>query len=67
MNKEMSITPPVDVVEDMELTGSEIVVRALKEMGFTNVRILDIPTNMQTDWYSKDYPFEAGSGAPARQ
>ena len=41
--------------------------RALKEMGFTNVRILDIPTNMQTDWYGKDYPFEAGSGAPARQ
>ena len=38
--------------------------RALKEMGFTNVRILDVPTNMQTDWYSKDYPFEAGAGAP---
>jgi hypothetical protein len=39
--------------------------RALKELGYTNVRVLDIPTNMQTDWYSKDYPFEPGPGAPA--
>ena len=35
--------------------------RALKEMGYTRVRILSIPTNMATDWYSKDYPSEAGS------
>jgi thiosulfate/3-mercaptopyruvate sulfurtransferase len=35
--------------------------RALKEMGYTHVRVLSIPTNMATDWYSKDYPSEAGS------
>ncbi len=40
--------------------------RALKDMGFAHVRVLDIPTNMHTDWYSKDYPSEAApSGAPA--
>jgi len=37
--------------------------RTLKEMGFTRVRVLDIPTNMQTDWYSKNYPSEAGVAA----
>jgi hypothetical protein len=37
--------------------------RTLKELGFTHIRILDIPTNMHTDWYSKDYPSEAGSTA----
>src|SRR6267378_2478787 len=37
--------------------------RTLKEMGFTHVRVLDIPTNMQADWYSKNYPSEAGSAA----
>ena len=35
--------------------------RTLKEMGFTRVRVLHIPTNMHTDWYTKDYPSEAGS------
>jgi hypothetical protein len=41
--------------------------RTLKEMGFTRIRVLDIPTNMHTDWFSKDYPSEAGSaaGSPA--
>jgi hypothetical protein len=34
--------------------------RTLKELGFTRVRALNIPTNMQTDWYSKGYPTEAG-------
>jgi hypothetical protein len=37
--------------------------RTLKEMGFTHVRALDIPTNMATDWYAKDYPTEEGSAA----
>jgi thiosulfate/3-mercaptopyruvate sulfurtransferase len=37
--------------------------RTLKEMGFTHIRVLDIPTNMHTDWFSKDYPSEAGSAA----
>ena len=37
--------------------------RTLKEMGFTRVRVLDIPTNMHEDWYTKNYPSEAGSAA----
>ena len=41
--------------------------RTLREMGFTHVRVLDIPTNMHEDWYSKDYPSEPGSGAAGRQ
>jgi hypothetical protein len=34
--------------------------RTLKELGFTRVRVLDIATNMHTDWFSKDYPSENG-------
>jgi thiosulfate/3-mercaptopyruvate sulfurtransferase len=41
--------------------------RVLKEMGFTHVRVLNIPTNMQADWYSKDYPSESGRAAPSSQ
>jgi thiosulfate/3-mercaptopyruvate sulfurtransferase len=37
--------------------------RTLKELGFTHVRVLDIATNMHTDWYSKDYPSENGPAA----
>ena len=37
--------------------------KALKEMGFTHFRILDIPTNMNADWYTKNYPSEEGSAA----
>jgi hypothetical protein len=37
--------------------------RTLKEMGFTHIRVLDIPTNMHTDWFSKDYPSEEGRAA----
>jgi thiosulfate/3-mercaptopyruvate sulfurtransferase len=37
--------------------------RVLKEMGFTHIRVLNIPTNMNADWYSKDYPTEEGSAA----
>jgi thiosulfate/3-mercaptopyruvate sulfurtransferase len=33
--------------------------RALKELGFQNIRVLSIPTNMDADWDSKDYPSEA--------
>jgi thiosulfate/3-mercaptopyruvate sulfurtransferase len=33
----------------------------LKEMGFTHIRVLDIATNMHTDWYEKNYPSEAGT------
>lgn len=37
--------------------------RTLKELGYTHVRVLNIPTNMHTDWFSKDYPSEAGTSA----
>jgi thiosulfate/3-mercaptopyruvate sulfurtransferase len=37
--------------------------RTLKELGFMHVRVLDIATNMHTDWYSKDYPSENGPAA----
>lgn len=30
--------------------------RTLKELGFKNVRVLDIPTNLHQDWVAKDYP-----------
>jgi thiosulfate/3-mercaptopyruvate sulfurtransferase len=30
--------------------------RTLKEMGFTHLRVLSVPTNMHTDWFSKGYP-----------
>jgi hypothetical protein len=32
--------------------------RTLREMGFTHIRVLNIPTNMHTDWFSKNYPSE---------
>jgi len=35
--------------------------RTLKELGFTHVRVLDIPTNMHTDWDAKNYPSESGT------
>lgn len=35
--------------------------QALKKLGYTKVRVLEIPTNMAADWYTKDYPSEAGS------
>ena len=31
---------------------------ALKQMGFTNVRVLDIQTSMHNDWYTFGYPSE---------
>jgi hypothetical protein len=34
---------------------------ALKEMGFTKIRVLQVPTNMATDWFDKGYPSENGS------
>jgi len=41
--------------------------QALKEMGFTRIRVLSIPTNMAADWYGKDYPSEAGTaGVPGQ-
>ena len=37
--------------------------RALKEMGYSHVRVLNIPTNMHEDWFTKNYPSEPGSAA----
>lgn len=34
---------------------------ALKEMGFTKIRVLRVPTNMASDWFDKGYPSENGS------
>ncbi|HVO98010.1 MAG TPA: hypothetical protein VMT15_08075 [Bryobacteraceae bacterium] len=31
---------------------------ALKQMGFTHIRVLSIPDNMNADWYAKNYPTE---------
>jgi len=31
---------------------------ALKQMGFTHVRVLNVPENMNADWYAKNYPTE---------
>jgi thiosulfate/3-mercaptopyruvate sulfurtransferase len=30
----------------------------LKQLGFKNVRVLDVPMNMYSDWYSRGYPAE---------
>jgi hypothetical protein len=30
----------------------------LKQLGFKDVRVLDIPINMHVDWYSRGYPSE---------
>jgi len=35
--------------------------RTLKELGFTHIRVLDVATNMHTDWYEKNYPSEDGA------
>ncbi len=34
--------------------------RALKEMGFTNFKVLDIPDRLGTDWTAKGFPIEKG-------
>jgi len=32
--------------------------QTLKELGFDNVRVLNLPTNFHTDWVAKGYPVE---------
>lgn len=32
--------------------------KVLKEMGFKNAKLLNIPQNIKTDWLDKDYPSE---------
>lgn len=39
---------------------------ALKQAGFKNVRVLNIPENFHTDWVAKGYPTEAAMGVPVR-
>lgn len=36
---------------------------ALREMGFTHVKALMIPTNFATDWINHGYPIEEGEAA----
>jgi rhodanese-related sulfurtransferase len=31
---------------------------ALREMGFQNVKVLELPQNLKTDWIDKGYPIE---------
>jgi thiosulfate/3-mercaptopyruvate sulfurtransferase len=33
---------------------------ALKQLGFTHVRVLDVMTSMHADWFSRGYPAESG-------
>lgn len=32
--------------------------QALKDLGFTEIRVLNVPTNFHTDWVEKGYPAE---------
>jgi thiosulfate/3-mercaptopyruvate sulfurtransferase len=34
--------------------------RALKQMGFSNLKVLDIPQSLGTDWAAKGYPLTRG-------
>jgi thiosulfate/3-mercaptopyruvate sulfurtransferase len=36
---------------------------ALRQMGFTKVKALYVPTNMAKDWFEPGYPSEAGEAA----
>jgi thiosulfate/3-mercaptopyruvate sulfurtransferase len=40
---------------------------ALQELGFTNVKVLYIPHNLQRDWAEKGYPTERGAGSANRR
>ena len=37
--------------------------KELQSLGFTDIRILSIPTNFTKDWLDRGYPFEPGSAA----
>ena len=34
--------------------------KALRDLGFTNIKVMVIPTNLHTDWVSKGYPITKG-------
>jgi rhodanese-related sulfurtransferase len=40
--------------------------KALKDAGFTKVRVLNIPNNFHTDWVAKGYPVEEQLGVPVK-
>jgi hypothetical protein len=33
--------------------------QALKDLGYTNIKVLELPTNLHTDWVEKGYPIES--------
>ena len=41
--------------------------RVLAELGYTKVKILNVPTNMHDDWTSKGYPTESASEDPPKK
>ncbi len=41
--------------------------RTLKDMGYTNVKLVVIPTNLSTDWVQKGFPIDKAAVAPAGQ
>lgn len=40
--------------------------RELRQLGYHNVRVLNIPTNFHDDWVAKNYPVEEALGVPNR-
>ncbi|MEO8028567.1 MAG: rhodanese-like domain-containing protein [Bryobacteraceae bacterium] len=36
------------------------------DMGFKNVKLVPMPTNMHTDWVTKNYPFEHAANTPPK-
>jgi rhodanese-related sulfurtransferase len=38
--------------------------KTLREMGFTNLKLVMMPTNLSTDWVSKGYPVEKAASTP---
>jgi thiosulfate/3-mercaptopyruvate sulfurtransferase len=36
--------------------------KALKDLGYKRIRVLNIPENMHNDWYTKNYPSEPPVG-----
>src|ERR1700689_2740123 len=37
---------------------------ALHEMGFTRVKVMELPTNLKTDWIDKGYPTDKSEAKP---
>jgi hypothetical protein len=37
--------------------------QALKELGFSHIQVLNLPTNLHTDWIVKGYPVEVDQGS----